>query len=125
MMPSRDTEFEQVKKEFEDLKSGAQGALSDVRSGLETEMRELDDVNQEIDDKWRSDDAAPAQAKPLDPDQEMDWLEEHNRAILSAEQEMNPDAGATVPANDTGAAIESDETDAKSEQESAKAGAAT
>ena len=101
----KDSEFEQVKKDFEELRSDATATVRDATRDIEDEMRELDedidkvgrDVNRELkktpdrDDDF-DDDAVTA------ADEEADWLDEYNKAVLEAEAEKTKaaeGAGAT------------------------------
>ncbi len=85
----KDTEFEQVKNDLQDLKSEATSTISDVRDGFKDEMRELDDVRRELDEEHAKLDAEMkreyGETGTADEAGD-DWLEQHNRAVLEAEQ---------------------------------------
>ncbi|MEM6496764.1 MAG: Sec-independent protein translocase protein TatB [Pseudomonadota bacterium] len=85
----KDTEFEQVKNDLQDLKSEATSTISDVRDGFKDEMRELDDVRRELDEEHAKLDAEMkreyGETGTADEAGD-DWLEQHNRAVLEAEK---------------------------------------
>ncbi len=85
----KDTEFEQVKNELQDLKSEATSTIRDVRDGIDEEMRELDDVRRDLDrEHAKLDEEMKREYGDTTPadDGDDDWLEKHNRAVLEAEQ---------------------------------------
>ncbi|MEM7747754.1 MAG: Sec-independent protein translocase protein TatB [Pseudomonadota bacterium] len=111
----KDTEFEQVKNELQDLKSEATSTISDVRDGFKDEMRELDDVRRELDEEHAKLDAEMKRefGEPGTPDDAgEDWLEQHNRTVLEAEQagstSSNGSEAATSGEGESQAAPESE-----------------
>ncbi|MGI9423632.1 MAG: Sec-independent protein translocase protein TatB [Hyphomicrobiaceae bacterium] len=125
----KDTEFEQVKKEFDDLKSGAESTIRDASASFEDEMRELDDIRRDVDEdlnKAIKDESRGSDAEPLD--EPGDWRDEHNAAILEAEKTAASNGDGSHESRDKTAAEEvaPDAADsAEPIQQSAKAGAAT
>ena len=126
----RDSEFEQVKKEFEELKSGAEATIRDAGRDFENEVQDLNDMGREIDrDINRS--LSDADTDKTDTDS-LDWADEHNRAVLedeaAREAEKLPDDSATEEAragHDTDSDIIDDDAATRPESSPAKAGAAT
>ena len=79
----RDSEFEQVKKEFEELKSGAEETIRDASRDFENEVQDLNDMGRDIDrdlHKSLSDDETDKTGTDS-----LDWADEHNRSILDSE----------------------------------------
>ena len=92
----KDTEFEQVKNELQDLKSTAASTMKDVRDGIDEEMRELDEVRRDLDQEHAKLDAEMKREYGDTGSVESiedDWLEQHNRAVLEAEQADESAAG--------------------------------
>lgn len=126
----RDSEFEQVKKEFEDLKSGAETTIRDASRDFENEVQDLNDLGRDIDrdiHKSLSDD----ETKKADADA-LDWADEHNRSILdseatSASEQLNNDPVADDGRveHDAESDIVGDDATARPESSPAKAGAAS
>ena len=112
----KDTEFEQVKNDLQDLKSQATSTMKDVRDGFDDEMRELDDVRRELDEEHAKLDAEmkreygdQGEAEKSEAEKAgEDWLEQHNRLVLEAEKT----ASAQTKSNGTDAEQNTEAADA-------------
>lgn len=106
----KDTEFEQVKNDLQDLKSEATSTMRDVRDGFDEEMRELDEVRRDLDKEHAKLDAEMKREYGDQSDAESseaekageDWLEQHNRLVLEAEK-ANAEEAATAQEKPNGA----------------------
>lgn len=101
----KDTEFEQVKNDLQDLKSDATSTLRDVREGFSDEMRELDEVRRDLDEDRAKLDAEFKREygeTGATDDGDDDWLEKHNRAVLEAEQADTQSSGGPEAPVDAG-----------------------
>ena len=117
----KDTEFEQVKNDLQDLKSQATSTMKDVRDGFDDEMRELDDVRRELDEEHAKLDAEmkreygdQGEAEKSEAEKAgEDWLEQHNRLVLEAEKaNAEKTASAQTKSNGTDAEQNTEAADA-------------
>ncbi|MGI9522005.1 MAG: Sec-independent protein translocase protein TatB [Hyphomicrobiaceae bacterium] len=121
----KDTEFENVKKEFQELRSETMASVKDASRSIETEMRELDDYGRDIEHDMNSrgsgtepgssgaepeaansekeeSEAPLALGKSSEVAADGDWIDEHNQAVLSKETNIDADARASSGKNDPG-----------------------
>ena len=122
----KDTEFEQVKNEFQELRSETMASVKDARRSIETELRELDDYGRDIEHDMNSSvsgtgpsslgsepkaasseraeqaelEAPDTPATPSESAPKTDWIDEHNQAVLSREKRIGVGASAPSENND-------------------------
>jgi len=85
----KDTEFEQVRKELEDLKSDAEVAMRDTRHEIENKFRDLDKTDSETETEVANGTVhgvIPQHRDTVD-DHSDAWMDDHNQSILDAEQQ--------------------------------------
>ncbi len=103
----KDTEFEQVRRDFENIKSDATATVRDAAKDIEDEFKDLDDVSRDIERQLnaQTDDGAGARAAQAvgsndeagpDDGVESRWMDDHNQAVLAAEQHASANGSTSV-----------------------------
>jgi sec-independent protein translocase protein TatB len=129
----KDSEFEEVRKEFQELRSDAEATVRNAGREIEDEMRDLDDVSRDIDRELKGgvkstpavdSKAASGEAVEGQVEHDLSWLDDHNKAILEAEEKARANGSTSVDEiDDPGAADDVAEVALREEAAGARQGA--
>ncbi|MEO1609250.1 MAG: Sec-independent protein translocase protein TatB [Pseudomonadota bacterium] len=93
----KDTEFEDVRKEFQELRSDVNSTIRGATSDIENEFRELDQIGRDTERQLKnggsngtaettSAASIPHQKAETQSEADTGWMDQHNKAILAREE---------------------------------------